>query len=199
MKKKEGLLILATIIPGLSMSQTVIDFTQPLKTYTVVSDSTERTQGKSHGDFSYQAGIQEKKHFFFAFLDPQPNGAGFASIHIPLTLTLNPKQTLCLTAQGLQNKPSMFQLVINTSTSQREHFSYQQTFAVENKKTTFNFPFNRFLATYRGNNLSDAPPLDIGDIQSIGIRVVGRNKTPHQVLQKGLYGLALYHLSICQE
>lgn len=178
------------------MSQTLIDFTKKLENYTLISDTTERAQGKSHGDLSYQVG---QKHFFFAFLDPQPNGAGFVSIHTPLKLTLAPNQSLCLTAKGLKANPSVFQLIINTSASRQKHFSYQQTFIANHEKTTFRLPLQAFSATYRGKPLADAPLLDTSDIQSIGIRIIGRDKVPNQTFQKGLYGLALYNLSVCEE
>ncbi len=197
MKKTVCFFMLSIPLSGLSMNQTLIDFTQPLEAYTVLSDATERTQGKSHGDLSYQAGIQTKKHYFFAFLNPQTNGAGFVSVHIPLKQTLQTSQSLCLTAEGLQDKPSVFQLVITTSFSQAQHFNYQHLFTVNAKRTDFSFSLQDFSATYRGKPVPDAPPLDTNDIQSIGIRIIGRDKTPNQAFQKGLYGLALYNLSVC--
>lgn len=179
------------------MSQTLIDFTKPHPAYAIVSDATERTAGKSHGDLSYQAGLSTQKSYFFAFLDPQPNGAAFVSAHLPLKLTLKPHQILCLTAEGLQDKPVVFQLIVNTSASKEKQFSYQQKFTIDHKKSTTYFALENFSATYRGKPFPEAPPLHVHDIQSVGIRIIGRDKAPNQSFQKGLYGLALYHLSVC--
>ncbi len=177
------------------MNQTLIDFTQPIKNYIVKTDATERETGKSHASFSYQASTHPARHYFFAFLNPQPNGAAFASVQIPQPLNLLINDSLCLTATGLQDKPTTFQLVLNTSTS--NGFNYQHTFTVTSKETTHAFKVKDFSATRRGKEVAHAPPLNSHDIQSVGIRIIGREKTPDNIFQKGLYGIALYQLSIC--
>ncbi|MDF1757069.1 MAG: CIA30 family protein [Legionellaceae bacterium] len=191
-------LILGVFFSGLSMSQTIINFQDPLKTHYVVTDSTERSQGKSHGDLSYQVGIKERKHYFFAFLEPQPNGAAFVSVYIPIKISLDSNQTLCLTAMGLQESPVVFQLIIETSTSREEKFTYQQKFTTGNKKTTYKFPLQNFTSTYRGQHFPDSPKIDASDIQAIGIRIIGRETTHDNSFQKGLYGLSLFNLSVCE-
>ncbi|MDF1678821.1 MAG: CIA30 family protein [Legionellaceae bacterium] len=187
--------LLCIPVSGLAMNQTLINFTQPIKNYIVKTDATEREVGKSHADFSYQASTHPAKHYFFAFLNPQPNGAAFASVHIQQAFNLANSDSLCLTAKGLQDKPTTFQVVLNTSTS--NGFSYQHTFTVTPKEATHTFKLKDFSATRRGKEVAHAPPLNSHDIQSVGIRIIGREKTPDNMFQKGLYGIALYQLSVC--
>lgn len=189
-------LLLYAIMPtlGFTMNHILIDFTQPIDNYALISDASERAQGKSHGVFNYQHGIHEKKHFFFAYLDPQPNGAAFVRASIPFHLTRTANQSLCLTAQGLQKKTAIFQVIITTEKSQKENFIYRHTFSVEDKKMTHRLPLNDFSASYRGQSLPQKLISDKSAIQSVGIQIIGRNEMPHKVLQQGLYGLSLYTL-----
>jgi len=179
------------------MNQTLIDFTQPIENYTLLSDATERAQGKSHGAFDFQSEINIKKHYFFTYLDPQPNGAAFVSVYIPLHLTLTSNQSLCLIAKGLQKQATIFQFLIKNATSEKKHFIYYKAFTIEDKKMTLRFPLSDFSASYRGQPVPTEPMIDTSNIQSIGIRIVGRNGASKDIFQKGLYGLSLYRLSIC--
>jgi len=182
---------------GLAMNHTLIDFNRPINKYMLISDSTERSQGKSHGVFDFQSGLSEKKHYFFAYLDPQPNGAAFVSMYIPLHLELTPHQQLCLVAQGLQKQTTLFQLVIKTSASDKNHIVYYQDFEIKDEKITRQFPLKNFLASYRGKSMPQENRLDPSTIQAIGIRIIGRSGAAQNTLQAGLYGLSLYTLSIC--
>jgi hypothetical protein len=184
-------------ILGFSMNNDLINFEKPIKAHKIISDATERPQGKSHGTMSFNDGIKGKKYYFFSFIDPQPNGAGFVSLHIPLELALESNQSLCLTVKGLQENPTVFQFIINTTVSLKKDYSYQIKFIVEDKKRTFYFPLRDFLATSRGRPVLGVSPLDTNNIQSIGIRIIGRDKAPDQGFQSGLYGLALYRLFVC--
>ena len=182
---------------GFAMHHNLIDFTQPIEHHTLVSDATERAAGKSHGAFDFQNGMNEKKHYFFAYLDPLPNGAGFVSVDIPIALDLTKHQSLCLVVKGLQKQPSIFQFIIKNETSAQAGFTYTKAFTVDDKQQMLRFDLRDFMASYRGEILPEKPPLDGSNIQSIGIRMVGRNGPSQEILQQGLYGLALYQLSIC--
>jgi hypothetical protein len=184
-------------VVGFAMHHNLIDFTQPIEHHTLVSDATERAAGKSYGAFDFQNGINEKKYYFFSYLDPLPNGAAFVSVDIPIALKLTVNQSLCLIAKGLQTQPSIFQLIIKNKTSVQENFTYTQAFTIEDKQQMLRFDLRNFVASYRGKIVPEKPPLDGSSIQSIGIRVVGRNGPSQKILQQGLYGLALYQLSIC--
>ena len=186
-------------ILGFAMQHNLIDFTQSIEHHTLVSDATERAAGKSYGAFDFQNGINEKKHYFFAYLDPLPNGAAFVSVDIPINLALTMNQSLCLVAKGLQKQPSIFQLIIKNKTSAEADFTYIQAFTIEDKQQMLRFDLHHFVASYRGKIAPEKPPLDGSSIQSIGIRVVGRNGPSKDVLQQGLYGLALYQLSVCSD
>lgn len=179
------------------MNQTVIDFTQPIDNYTLLSDATERAQGKSHGVFDFQSEINKKKHYFFAYLDPQPNGAAFVSVYIPLHLTLTPNQSLCLVAQGLQKQATIFQLLIKSATSEKKNVIYQSPFIIKDQKMTRRFPLSDFSASYRGKPVPTESMMDTSNIQSLGIRIVGRNGVSKNIFQSGLYGLSLYSISVC--
>ena len=182
---------------GFAMHQNLIDFTQPIEHRTLVSDATERAAGKSYGAFDFQNGINEKKHYFFAYLDPLPTGAAFVSVDIPIALELTLNQSLCLVAKGLQKQPSIFQFVIKNKASAQAHFTYTQAFMVDDKQQVLRFALRDFVASYRGKIVPEKPALDASSIQSVGIRVVGRNGPSQEIFQQGLYGLALYQLSIC--
>ena len=181
------------------MNQTLVDFTQPIENYTLLSDATERSQGKSHGAFNFQSEINKRKHYFFTYLDPQPNGAAFVSVYIPIPvhLTLTPNQSLCLVAQGLQKQATIFQLLIKSAASEKKHVIYHKAFTIEDKKMTLRFPLSDFSASYRGQPVPAEPMINTSNIQSIGIRIVGRNGASKDIFQKGLYGLSLYKLSVC--
>lgn len=202
MRKQISLLLFLMPILGIAMEQAqrmhdLIDFTRPIEQYSLISDATERAAGQSHGAFAFQNGINEKKAYFFAHLNPQPNGAAFVSVDFPLSLRLERGQSLCLVAKGLQNSPTRFQLTIKNKASMAGHFTYMHAFTIGEDKKTLRFKLDDFEASYRGRRLPDAPALDPSTIAAMGIRVTGRNGPSQKTLQAGLYGLALYQLSVC--
>lgn len=198
MIKTSSLSVLSLTLGGLmnihKNNKLLIDFSKPLSEYRIITDATERQAGKSHGDLSFQNGMSEKKHYFFAHLRPQPNGAAFVSFKIPMNLTMRLEQSLCLTAQGLTSDAAIYQLIINTSQSAKMHVSYQHRFQAQfGNLKTYHFSLSRFEAYFRGKPYQRAPLQDPIDIVAIGVRIIGREDT----LQKGLYGLALYSVAMC--
>lgn len=179
-----------------------IDFTSPIKQHAIVTDATEREQGQSHASFSFQNGIVERKHYFLAHLEPQPNGAAFASVLLPFKPSLAMDDCLRLYACGLTMSPAKYQLLLGTPASRRNRFSYQQTFYAQwGPYQCLDFPLSAFQPYFRGRYMPQAPALVAREIDTVGFRVVGRNRSSDGVMgyQKGLYGLALRELSIKSE
>lgn len=179
------------------MQTVLIDFTQPVRDFSLVTDSSERELGKSHGTLTYKDSIRNKSSYFFANLAPQPNGAAFVSVIIPNKVSLNATDTLCLRAQGLQNAPAVFQVLLVTNASRQEHFSFQQKFTIGSTLQEIRLPVADFKAYYRGRAYPDAPEIEPSDIQAIGIRIIGRDKNPAGENQQGLFGLEMYELGVC--
>lgn len=179
---------------GFAMNEVLIDFTQPLHKHHMMTDATERSAGKSYGAFSFQNGVSRKNSVFFAYLDPQPNGAAFVSLQIDATFNLAPYQTIDLDALSLNPQPTIYQCILHTSTSLSQHFAYTQSFEIgAYQRKVITLPLDDFTATKRGRTLQQAAPLNTKDIQAVGIRIVGRAN--QNVRQKDLFGLALFNMS----
>jgi hypothetical protein len=191
---------LITIHPTASfaMSENVIDFTKPIEVYRLLTDGTERSQGHSSGEFSFHEGLSEQYHTLFAHLEPQPNGAAFVSVRVPIKQTLKPGDKLFLSASGLQSSPTVFQLVLYHGGLSEERYAYQHRFAVDDKQTTYTFDLSDFSAYYRGKAVDNVPALDLSKLTAIGIRIIGREQTPTGANQSGLYAIRLYHLTRCE-
>ena len=179
------------------MQTVLVDFTKPVDDFKIVTDSSERELGKSHGTLTYKDSIQNQSSYFFANLDPQPNGAAFVSVIIPQQVSLNTTDTLCLRARGLKTTPGVFQVLLVTKASRQEQFSYQHKFTIGSAKEEIRLPVADFKAFYRGRAYPEAPQFEPTDIQAIGIRIIGRDKDPSGNNQQGLYGLEMYQLGIC--
>lgn len=181
---------------GFGMGSTLIDFTQPTKSIKIITDATERAAGLSHAYAGYQDSQNNKSHFFFVHLEPQPNGAAFASLKIEQTYNPDNTYSICLNGKSLNEKEAIYQLIIDTTESRALGFTYKQDFKVKSY-SEFNqvFNFDDFSATRRGEPFSGAPYLDINHITAIGLRIVGRANRKDKILQKGLYGLQLFKLS----
>lgn len=179
-----------------AMSQTIIDFTQPPPHFDLVTDATEREPGKSHGTLTFQPGLTQQKTFFFAFLDPQPNGAAFVSVKLPLKLNLSLDSALILEAQGLTETPAAYQVILETSHSQQHGYTYQHRFVLSAEKQTVRLPLEDFEAVRRGKLHVEAPRLDPADIQAVGFRIIGRDSADESGRQQGLFGMALTRLGV---
>lgn len=182
---------------GLAKNPMLIDFTKPIENFKMVTDSNSRKLGKSHGTLSYKDSISDKNTYFFADLNPQPNGAAFVSAIIPLKLQLTSQQNLCLRVKGLQAKSAVFQFLLATKSSLKNQYSYQHKFSIDSNIQEIRLPINDFQAYYRGQAYNSAPILDPATIQAVGIRIIGRDQNANGENQQGLYGLILYSLKIC--
>ena len=103
-----------------------------------------------------------------------------------------------MNGKSLNERAAIFQLIIDTTESKSQGFTYQYDFVVEpykpiNKKMFF----DNFAATRRGEPFPNAPYIDGNHINSIGLRIIGRADKDNNIFQKGLYGLQLFNIKNC--
>ncbi|MFD2176034.1 CIA30 family protein [Veronia pacifica] len=181
---------------AMALGDIVLDFKQPVENIRMITDATERQAGLSHAYNGFQNSKNNKSHFFFTQLNPQPSGAAFASFVAGVDYDLSNSYSLCLTGKSLNEKNAIYQLIVETEESRTQGFSYKYNFdVVPSAEFEKDFYFGNFQAERRGRAYPEAPFLDTSKIESIGIRISG---TPIQgdngVRQKGLYGLQLLSL-----
>jgi hypothetical protein len=198
MKQLFVIVMIMMVFPVLGADhKTLIDFTQAstVKSFKIVTDASERDAGKSHGTLSFQDGKKSRQTFFFAYLNPQPNGAAFVSVKLDKSLALADKDVLLLHAKNISEGAATFELMLDTKDSIKGHYSYRQRFTLEDHaQHTIALPLVKFEPSYR--NRDQLPegirPLNPADIQAVGIRIIGRVHPK----QAGLYGLALNRLDV---
>lgn len=144
------------------------------------SSDTVRTPGMSKASFVLQKSRLFQRAIFFALLNPQPNGAGFAGVKTNLTLE-NPSDyfgdglMIQCRAQG-NLKYWKFVLTNKEFSGQQADYSYEAKFQVDLNSAEFervSIPFSDFKAYYRGAVVLDAPPLDLGKIGIFGLQTFG--------------------------
>ncbi len=173
----------------------IIDFTKKLEGLIIITDSTERTQGLSNASITFQDSHQNKSHFFYAHLEPQPNGAAFAGFKIKRYLDVSVYHQISITLKNLLDKCTYSQLVITTKESDKQGFTYKSNFVLsETELVRIDIPFSNFEATRRGEPYLNAPAIDLKKITSIGIRVIGRADI--DLGQKGVFAMQLKDLTI---
>jgi hypothetical protein len=182
--------------PAYAMHDTLVDFTQPINHIEVLTDATERSAGLSHAYAGYQNSQNNKSHFFFAHLQPQPNGAAFATFRVSNNFDFGNRYSICLNAKSLNNKDAYYQVVVETPTSQSLGFTYKKDFQAQPQEIfSIPFYFSDFDATRRGKSYPSAPYLEPNDISSIAIRIIGRAGQNADIYQKGLFGLQLLNIT----
>lgn len=159
-----------------SMSLKLFDFT----TLNSVSDWIEqsdpvRTVGMSKATLVLQKTQVFQRAVFFALLNPQPNGAGFAGVRrlAPVSdLGQYDGIDLKCRAQGQFNG---FKIVLRHKNLDDEpNVSYEQMF--EGPRGDFavvRLPFEGFKAYFRGKVVDDAEDLDRSNITGIGMQFYG--------------------------
>ena len=134
----------------------------------------------SKAAFTLQKSRLFQRAVFFALLNPQPNGAGFAGIKTNLTLDLNKTGV----AEGLllqlraQGNLEFWKVVMTNSQfySQTAPYNYEAKFRVAQDNEDFkriNIPLSDFQAYYRGALIPDAPPLQLEKIGTFGLQTFG--------------------------
>ena len=134
----------------------------------------------SKAAFTLQKSRLFQRAVFFALLNPQPNGAGFAGIKTNLTLDLEKT----VVAEGLllqlraQGNLEFWKVVMTNSQfySQTAPYNYEAKFRVAQDNEDFqriNIPLSDFQAYYRGALVPDAPPLQLEKIGTFGLQTFG--------------------------
>jgi len=147
-----------------------------------VSD-TVREPGMSKASFSLQKSRLFQRAVFFALLNPQPNGAGFAGIKTNITFDLdsfNSTEGLILQLRS-QGDINYWKVVMTNSEFYGETapYTYEAKFLVSerNKESkefeSVNISFSDFQAYYRGSLVIDAPPLQLEKIGTFGLQAFG--------------------------
>merc|ERR1711973_479949 len=136
------------------------------------SSDTVREPGKSKAAFVLQKSKLFQRAVFFAMLNPQPNGAGFAGVKTNISEEFG---VLSENSEGFyficraQGNLKHWKIVLTN-----EEFStgYPQ-YTYEEEFETIRIPFEEFKAYYRGAVVLDAPPLDLKKIGLFGFQTFG--------------------------
>jgi len=144
-----------------------------------VSD-TVREPGMSKAGFTIQKSRLFQRAVFFALINPQPNGAGFAGIKTNLSLELDKTgqgEGLLLQLRSQGDLKVWKVVMTNTEFSgETAPYSYEAKFRVTQDHKDFqriNIPFTDFQAYYRGALVPDAPPLKLEKIGTFGLQSFG--------------------------
>jgi len=146
------------------------------------SSDTVRSAGMSKAVFSLQRSVRFQRAVLFAMINPQPNGAGFAGV----------KSNITFSEEHLQAKPQGFLLklrgqgqlrywkVVLTNSDQLGLpllYTYEHKFPLHSlnngEMEEVHLPLTEFAAFFRGQQVEDAPPLDLNKIGAFGLQTFG--------------------------
>ncbi|XP_050360969.1 uncharacterized protein LOC126780478 isoform X2 [Nymphalis io] len=135
---------------------------------------TVRSVGMSKAAFVIHKNSEFRRAIFFALLNPQPNGAGFAGIRALGSYDLSGCTKLSLLCRG-QGQFNGFKVVLRHKGLNNEpNFSFEQYFqAPKDEFAVRTLPFSEFKAYYRGKRVNNNETLDISQVTSIGIQMYG--------------------------
>ncbi|KPJ15190.1 hypothetical protein RR48_09217 [Papilio machaon] len=145
---------------------------------------TVRNVGMSKALLALHQNTQYRRAIFFALLNPQLNGAGFAGIRAIKTYNLTGYTKLQIKCRG-QGQYNGFKVVLrHKGLNDEPNYSYEQYFqAPKDEFAIRTLPFSEFKAYYRGKRNNNSEPLDISQITSIGLQMYGGVYQP--IKQKG--------------
>ncbi|XP_068620775.1 complex I intermediate-associated protein 30, mitochondrial-like isoform X2 [Battus philenor] len=145
---------------------------------------TVRDVGMSKAVLALHQNTAYRRAIFFALLNPQMNGAGFAGIRAKKTYNLTgyTKLQIKCRAQGQYNG---FKVVLrHKGLNDEPNYSFEQYFQAPKEEFSIrDLPFSEFKAYYRGKRHNNSEPLDISQITSIGLQMYGGVYQP--IKQKG--------------
>ncbi|XP_045458961.1 uncharacterized protein LOC123669397 isoform X2 [Melitaea cinxia] len=135
---------------------------------------TVRSVGMSKAVFVIHRNSEFRRAIFFALLNPQPNGAGFAGIRALGSYDLSGCTQLNILCRG-QGQFNGFKVVLRHKGLNNEpNYSFEQYFqAPKDDFAVRTLPFSEFKAYYRGKRVNNNETLDISQITSIGIQMYG--------------------------
>lgn len=184
---------LAFMQPVTGKRMTLFDFTimDNVDDWQEISD-TVRTVGKSKATLVLQKTQIFQRAVFFTLLNPQPNGAGFAGVRIPMNINLSDFENIEINCRA-QGKNNHYKVVLrHKGQSSNKDISYEQFFEapMSNEEfSTVSLALNNFKPYYRGREIPDAEPLDIANITMFGLQVYGGVYLPYK--QNGVSALEI--------
>ncbi|XP_048001167.1 uncharacterized protein LOC125237960 [Leguminivora glycinivorella] len=154
----------------------IFDFTGPdgVEEWQEQSD-TVRSVGMSKAVLVMHQNTEYKRAVFFALLNPQTDGSGFAGVRDLRAyddLTGYTKLQLRCRAQGQFNG---FKVVLrHKGLNNDPNFTFEQLFeGPQNEFAVRDLPFSEFKAFFHGREVETNDTLDVSQITSIGIQMYG--------------------------
>ncbi|XP_076224018.1 uncharacterized protein LOC116424918 [Nomia melanderi] len=187
------------VLPMMKGSQEIlVDFTtiNNINDWLEISD-TVRTVGMSKAVLVLQTTQVFQRAIFFTLLNPQANGAGFAGIRKRTNLNLSNFKGIEILCRG-QGSNDHYKIVLRHKNLHTDKdITYEQIFMAPMSNTTFStvtLLLENFKAYYRGREISDAEPLDTGNITMLGLQIYGGVYSP--IKQKGVSSLEIENISV---
>ncbi|KAM3959041.1 uncharacterized protein ACR2FA_006882 [Aphomia sociella] len=145
---------------------------------------TVRDVGMSKAVFVIHKNKGFRRAIFFALLNPQQNGAGFAGIRAVRTYNLQGHSKLQIRCRG-QGQHNGFKVVLrHKDLNDEPNYSFEQYFqAPKDEFSVRNLAYSEFKVYYRGKRSNNNETLDLSRVSSIGIQMYGGVYQP--VKQKG--------------
>ena len=127
--------------------------------------------------FSLQKSKMFQRAIMFALINPQPNGAGFAGMKTDITFSAEEKDGILLQLRG-QGDLKYWKVVLTDSQflGLTKLYTYEAKFTVNldsSESETVRLPFSDFKAFYRGQEVPDAPQMDLQKIGAFGLQTFG--------------------------
>lgn len=140
-----------------------------------ISDTVRRV-GMSKATLVLQKTQVFQRAVFFALLNPQPNGAGFAGVRTHVKLDLSGSTSLAITCRG-QGQNFHYKVVLRHQNQEdNDDIEYEHLFDAPlstDEFSTIKLDLANFKPFFRGREMPDAPPLDTSKITMIGIQIYG--------------------------
>ncbi|KAJ2953562.1 hypothetical protein O0L34_g1163 [Tuta absoluta] len=134
---------------------------------------TVRSVGMSKATLVLHQNVQFRRAIFFALLNPQKNGAGFAGVRVLQEHNLVGHTKLQMKCRG-QGQFNGFKVVLRHKGQNDEPYNtFEQTFqAPKDEFAVQTLPFSQFKAYYRGKEVNNET-LDLSRITAIGLQIFG--------------------------
>ena len=162
-------------VSGGSQNRVLFDFTHPnVSTIDwLESSDTVRVPGKSKALITMQKAQLFQRAVFFALLNPQPNGAGFAGVNTDTNLDLSQCSAIDMKIRA-QGQYSGFKVVLmHHGEGGSNVTTYEQFFQAPSEFQVVSLPLSDFKPYYRGALVNNTIPLDTSDITRFGIQFYG--------------------------
>jgi len=171
-----------------SLEKMLFDFTDPALFGEEQADlwwessDTVRSAGMSKAVFSLQRSVRFQRALLFAVINPQPNGAGFAGTKTNITFSdeqlKDRPQGFLLKLRG-QGQLQYWKVVLTNSDQLGLPllYTYEHKFPLHSlnngEMEEVHLPLTEFAPFFRGQQVEDAPPLDLAQIGAFGLQTFG--------------------------